>query len=79
VGNVVDSKPSCLFTLNVVHVESIDFNALVNRGWNLIPQPIGETNWLLWWEVVILNTVKFMRCWGCMIEHKCRWDHYEAR
>jgi hypothetical protein len=43
VGNVVDSKPSSLFKMNVAHLESLDFCALVHRVWNLVPQPIGET------------------------------------
>lgn len=79
VGHVVDLNPSSLYKLNVSHLDSPDFRALVHRVWNLVPRPIGDRGWLLWWEVAIRRTVKFMRGWGHMIARKRRRELREAR
>lgn len=59
-GHHDDSTPSFLFKLNVSHLESIDFKALVHRVWYLSPQPLGNTRWLIWCDAALCRTVKFM-------------------
>ena len=39
VGHLADSKPLSFFNLNVSHLESPDFCALVHSIWNLVPRP----------------------------------------
>lgn len=67
VGHVVELKSSTLCELNMSHLDSLDFRALLYRVWNLVPRPSRERGWLLWWEYAIRRTVKFMQGWGCMM------------
>ena len=63
VGNVLDSKPSTLFKLNVSHLDSLNFRAVIHIVCNLVPRPCGHRGWLLWWEATIHHTLKFIRGW----------------
>jgi len=45
VDHVVDSKPSYLFNINISHLESTYFKALVHNVWNIVPHPRGVKGW----------------------------------
>jgi len=78
-GHSADAPPSSVLKLNVSHLESEDFRALVHRVWKLSPWPLGAQGWILWWEAAVCRTVKFMRGWGRMMARKRRKELWVAR
>lgn len=49
-GHMMDSKLSSLSKLNVSHLYSPYFHAMVHYVQNLVPHLIGDRGWMLWWE-----------------------------